>query len=65
MQSWFLTFHIRVTTTHFSSEKEPYYKVGSKHYKNPTSYSAGVRLPVSPIQKRAHNNSTNGRWLCL
>lgn len=29
MQPWFLTFHIRVILTHFSFEKESYYKAGA------------------------------------
>lgn len=28
-----LTFYTRVIITHFSFEKESYYKMGSKHYK--------------------------------
>lgn len=67
MQPWFLTFHIRVILTHFSFEKESYYKAGaSTTKKKSTSYCAGVELLMSlHMGKGAHNNSMNGRWLCL
>jgi hypothetical protein len=62
-----LTFYTRVIITHFSSEKESYYKVGSKHYRksNQTATVLGWDLYVPPFRKGAHRNSVNGKWLCL